>query len=62
MSIFPRATEILELGITLATCSRQISLGIRLKRGAADARLARDRGLAELEFLAALGDLLPYRG
>ncbi|MFZ1032018.1 MAG: hypothetical protein WAN72_08495 [Candidatus Acidiferrales bacterium] len=34
----------------------------RIKRGAADARLTRERGLAELEFPAALGDLLPYRG
>src|SRR5438105_4095882 len=33
-----------------------------LKRGAADARFMRECGLAELEFLSALGDLLPYRG
>src|SRR2546430_4121425 len=32
-----------------------------LKRGAADARFMRECSLAKLEFLSALGDLLPYR-
>ena len=34
----------------------------RVERGAADARFARERGLAELELFAALGDLLPDGG
>jgi hypothetical protein len=32
----------------------------RVERGAADARLARERGLAEFERFAALGDLAAY--